>query len=418
MFSKIFSLLGLILILSGCGQDTTDPQPDPQITTLQSDLSRDTSSVDSANIALVREGISDFAFDLYREINASEENLFFSPYSISSAFTMLYAGAANETKTQLHNAFHFLNDDTLHHQSYNALDRSVFDNETNLTSANSLWLQVDMPVEDLFLDTLALYYGAGVFQRDFITAPESARLDINDWIFQHTNELISDALPEGTVTPSTRMVLANTIHFLGHWSTPFLSEITSQENFTLRNGAVSTVSMMHQGGFFHYNRGDDFTIFSLPYDDQEHEMIILLPDSGALSQVENRLSRETLSTMMDEMNTTKLNLSMPKFEIACTYNLNTSLPALGVTDAFDSTKADFSALSTQPLFISSAIHKAVIRLDEAGTEAAAVTVVIAATSAEPTEPVTVTVDRPFFFFIVDRDRTILFMGKVENPEKS
>lgn len=418
MIYRLILLLAATILMTGCGsqENSTKTSTDP-IKTQQSDLTRETPAVDTAELTTLRNGLGDFSFELYRELNTSGENLFYSPFSIGSVFTMLYAGASGDTKTQLRNAFHFLDNDTLHHQTYNALGLSVFDGEGNLTSADSIWLQQNMAVKQDFLDTLSLNYGADVKTVDFVANPEVARVAINNWVSKQTYGLIPETLNKGSVNEMTRLVLVNTIYFLGRWLNVFSPETTDQAAFHLRNGTETTVAMMHQTKNHLYYRGNNLSVISRSYDDLQQKMVIILPDAGSFDSVENNLSRENLETILERMSTKTVTLSLPKFEIETSYNLSEKLKALGITDAFDDSLADFSGISDTSLFISFVIHKAVIKLDEEGTEAAAVTATGMATTALPQEydEVTMTIDRPFFFFIMNSDNTILFMGKVENP---
>lgn len=410
------------IYFSACGDQksaTNAETPATTIKTLKSTLDREIPDSNETNTTLIINGNSDFAFDLYRKLDQTGENLFFSPYSISSAFTMLYAGAAGNTKTQMKLVMHFLDDDTLHHASFNTLDASIFDGEANLTSANSLWLQHDFSVNTPFLDTLALNYGADIKSIDFSADPESARLAINDWVSDKTRDMISSALPEGTIQTDTKIVLVNTIYFVANWLKTFSQEAsTFQSDFTLSDDTNVTVDMMTQADNFSYFKSDTFAAVSLPYDDDKTKMLVVLPDAGAFDAVENNLTSQTLETIQSRLSTYTVTLLMPKFELSAQYSLSDYLKSLGMTDAFNSS-ADFSGITNSAqLMITDAIHKAVIKVDEEGTEAAAVTAVIfGPTSAPPVSypSASMLINRPFFFFIMDKTNTILFMGKVENP---
>jgi serpin B len=421
MFRKFLLFLAAAIMITGCGREneTVTVTSAPAMQTLQSTLPRSEPAAAPDDLETLRHGGSDFAFSLYRRIAENGKNLFFSPYSIASAFTMLYAGAVGETKTQMQNIFHFLPDDTRHHETYNALDRTVFDGEGNLTSANSIWLQKDMVVYPGFLDTLALNYGADAKTVDFAANPETARQAINGWVSDKTYDVIPEALGEGSVDAATRLMLVNAIHFMANWKKPFPDSSSYQWDFYLRDGTTSKVPMMFQSNTFFYHRGSIFSAISLPYDDNRHRMVVLLPDSGSFETVEADLNREYLAQILAQMGSWEVELYMPKFEMTTDYSLIQNLASLGMTDPFDSQRADFSGISDTPLYISRVIHKAVIKINERTTEAAAVTVIDLGPTANDTGNslpfASMKIDRPFFFFILDDNDTILFMGKVEKP---
>ncbi len=417
----LFSTFVFATLISGCGdQDSNNNDtPEAEVATLKSTLSREVPDVNTTDLETLRNGLGDFTFSLYREITQSNENLFFSPYSVSSAFTMLYAGAEGETKNQMRSVLNFLDNDTRHHQAFNALDTSVFDGEGNLTSANSLWLQNDFSVRTEYLDTLALNYGADIKSVDFAAKPEAVRTALNKWISAKTFGLIPSAFEEGSITDSTRFVLVNTIYFLGTWSHTFTESSTDTAEFFLNNGTTQTVDMMHQTKNLLYTKGSDFSAVTLRYDDGKHKMVVILPDTTSFENVENNLSRDTLSTIVSQMDTKEVILSMPKYELNIGTNLAVPLRALGMSDAFDPNTADFSGIvDGSPLYVTNTFQKAVIKVDEEGTEAAAATAILGGTTSLPEtyEQVTMTINRPFFFFIMNSDDIILFMGKVENPD--
>jgi serpin B len=324
---------------------------------LQSDKERITSpDVNPSEQALLVEGNSAFAFELYQALKGKEGNLFYSPCSISLALAMTYAGARNETAQQMADTLQFLIEQDRLHPAFNWLDAELAkrgegaagkDGEGfRLNIANAIWGQKDYEFLPDFLDVLAENYGAGLRILDFITETEKSRVTINKWVSDQTEGRIKDLIPQGAIDALTRLVLTNAIYFNAAWEYPFDEKITVNGPFYLLDGGQVSVPMMKQTESFNYTKGEGYQAVELLYDG-----------------------------------------------------------------------ADFSGMTGNPeLFISDVVHKAFVAVDEAGTEAAAATAVIMAGSAPPELPVEVTIDRPFIFLIRDIDTgAILFVGRVLNP---
>jgi serpin B len=374
------------------------------------------------------EGNTAFALDLYQFLAAQqgEDNLFYSPYSISLALAMTYAGARGETGAQMADALHFtLSQDALH-PAFNALDQELAqrgegaegkdDEGFRLNIANAIWGQRDYEFLELFLDVLATNYGAGLRVLDFSGAPEESRLTINDWVSEETEGRIENLIPQGTIDPLTRLVLTNAIYFNAAWAHPFQEEATQDGPFTLLDGSEVTVPMMHQTESFGYARGEGYRAVELPYDGRELSMVILLPDREGFASFEESLDGERLQAIVEALTVRQVDLTMPQFEFDARFSLNKALQALGMPAAF-SGGADFSGMTgSKDLFISDVLHKAFVSVDEEGTEAAAATAVVMKLSAVAEEPVTVAVDHPFVFLIRDiQTGAILFVGRVVDP---
>jgi serpin B len=367
-------------------------------------------------------GHNRLGLDMYRQLGAG--NLFFSPYSIAQVLTMTSAGARGQTLAQMAQALHSALPQERLHPAANALDQALTsrgsgDDGFKLEIANSIWGQQGFAFQPAFLDTLATNYGAGLKLLDFKTAPEPSRATINTAIAQQTHDKITDLLPAGSIDADTRMVLANAIYFNAKWAAPFEKDNTRDGTFTPEQGGTVTVPMMtHQAGY-NYLAGQGFQAISLPYRGGV-SMLVLLPDAGQLSAFEAGLDEARLQSTLDGLANRLVLLTMPKFEYhSSSISLKQQLVALGMADAFEPSAADFSGMDGQrDLFIGDGFHKAMVRVDEEGTEAAAATAVnMQATSAMVDPPLELTIDRPFVYLIRD-DATgaLLFMGRVVNPK--
>jgi len=373
------------------------------------------------------EGNNLFAFDLYQSIREKEGNLFYSPYSISLALAMTYAGARGETASQMADTQEFNLPQEQLHPAFNQLDlilhsrgENVEDNEEGgfaLNVVNSLWGQDGYAFLPVFLDSLAENYGAGLRLLDFANAAEASRQLINDWVMEQTNGRIKDLIPTGVINALTRLVLVNAIYFNAAWASPFEAELTQPGEFSLLDGSLVNVPMMNQTEMFGYTRGKDYQAVELPYQGHEMSMVVLHPDLGKYEDFESSLDAERLEVILAEMTTANLDLSIPKFEYDTDLPLAEVLQAMGMVDAFQAGQADYSGMDgTYELFLQDVLHKAFVSVDEAGTEAAAVTAVIVGLTSMPTETVMVKINSPFIFLIRDTQTgSILFLGRVLNP---
>jgi serpin B len=416
----IVLVLLLLLPLLGCTQAAPGEL-------LKSDKERIASpDVSAGDQALLVEGNSAFAFELYQALKAKEGNLFYSPYSISLALAMTYAGGRGETAQQMAQTLQFILDQDSLHPAFNWLDAELAsrgegaqgkdDEGFRLNIANAVWGQKDYTFLPDFLDVLAENYGAGLRIMDFMTQAEESRLAINEWISDQTNERIPDLIPPGAIDAFTRLVLTNAIYFNAAWENRFDKHVTANGPFYLLDGGQVTVPMMRQTESFGYTEGEGYQAVELPYDGNELSMVILLPASGNFQAFEAGLQSQQVSGIISSLQPSAVSLTMPKFEFDSEFSLKETLTGMGMPIAF-SGAADFSGMTGSPeLFISDVIHKAFVSVDEAGTEAAAATAVIMPTAAPPEPSVEVTVDRPFIFLIRDIETgAILFVGRVLNP---
>ena len=419
---KLISVLMVIVImgLMSCTQSVSAG-------VLKSDRPRVTSPQTSqADLATLTDGNSDFAFELYQVLRNTDGNLFYSPYSISLALAMTYAGARGETREQMASTLRFsLAQDNLH-PAFNSLDIELAsrgegaqgkDEEGfRLNIVNAIWGQKDYIFLPQYLDVLAQNYGAGMRIVDFMNETERSRVTINDWVSEQTENRIKDLIPPGVVDRQTRLVLTNAIYFNAAWQYPFTEAATVNGQFYLLNGSDITVPMMQQTEAFPYIETTDYQAVELPYGGQELSMLIIIPRSGQFLPFEEQLDANLIDGIIMEMRTQEIILSMPKFEFESKTGLKDALSQLGMGVAFTE-DADFSGMNgNRDLSIQDVLHKAFVSVDEAGTEAAAATAVIVGVTSAPTEPRQVKIDRPFMFLIRDiPTNSILFVGRVLNP---
>jgi serpin B len=422
MNKKLTAVLVIVLLLPliACTQPAAGE-------VLKSDKERITSpDVSPSEQALLVEGNSAFAFELYQALKGKEGNLFYSPYSISLALAMTYAGARSETAEQMAATLHFMLEQDRLHPAFNWLDAELASRGQGaagkggegfrLNIVNAIWGQKDYEFLSSFLDVLAENYGAGLRILDFVTEPEKSRVTINDWVSDQTEGRIKDLIAPGAIDALTRLVLTNAIYFNAAWNYPFDEDITADGSFYLLDGGQVTVPMMKQMESLGYAEGEGYQAVELLYDGEELSMVILLPASGNFQAFEESLQFQQISDIISGLQPKDVALIMPKFEFDSAFSLKDTLAEMGMPIAF-SGDADFSGMTgNRELFMSRVVHKTFVSVDEAGTEAAAATAVIMPTSAPPEPPVEVTIDRPFIFLIRDIETgAILFVGRVVHP---
>jgi len=431
--SLFMAITALAILLSACAPapgPTTEPGPAPApvADVAQSSLKRETNpSVPKSDVQSLVDGNNAFALNLYRSLSTQNGNLIYSPFSISLALAMTYAGARGETESQMTDSLHFTLGQNSTHSAFNALDLKLAQNAESMKNnqvamqlniANAVWAEQTYPFEQDFLDTIALNYGAGIQLADFINQYEPTRKEINSWVEDQTQDKIKDLLAEGTLNPDTRMVLVNAIYFKADWWTTFDPNNTHDAPFHLLEGSEAQVKMMSNSlDNIPYTSGDGYQAVELPYAGGTAAMDILVPDEGKFQEFESSLNADKLSEILKAMQPAAVELGLPKFKFSNEFSLPGQLAALGMTDAFDLNLADFSGMTgNRDLYISDVVHKAFVAVDEKGTEAAAATAVIMQMKMAPTSKIVLTIDRPFIFVIRDMvSGQILFMGRVLNP---
>jgi serpin B len=383
----------------------------------------------SGDLAAMAKGDNAFALDLYGKARARKGNLAMSPLSIASALTMTWAGARGETAAQMKKVLHL--EGTPDH-ALDVAGRIVAGYEApgakvTLRVADRLFGEKGYAFDPAYLDHIKAAFGAPLEPLDFAGAVDDARRRINTWVAEETHDRIKDLVPPGGVTPDTRLVLANAIYFLGDWAQPFAKEATSPAPFFVTRTDSKDVPTMHQTRSFRFASTDGVALLEVPYQGGDLAMTLVLPASvDGLDAVEARLSPAALDAWLGALAPTQVVVSLPKIEIdpADPLSLGGLLSALGMPLAFDAGGADFTGMTSPPapaerLYLSQVFHKAFVKVDEKGTEAAAATAAvmkpksIMRTTQPPPE---FKADHPFLFFLRDlRSGAILFMGRVSDP---
>ncbi|MDD5701420.1 MAG: serpin family protein [Dehalococcoidales bacterium] len=416
----ILLTIAILIGLAACTPGVIDGMVVASGSILQSDKVRLAApEVPSADQNTFTDGNSAFAFDLYQQLKGEDGNFFYSPYSISAALAMTFAGANGITAEQMADVMHYDLPQERLHPAFNWLERELNsrgeggDAEAfRLSVANAIWGQKDYKFRLAFLDTLAENYGTGLRIVNFGDT-EKSRLTINDWVSQQTEGRIEELVEPDSLTSDTRLVLTNAIYFKAAWLHKFMLSDTKDGPFYLLDGGNVTVPMMHQTMLFGYMEGDGYRAAELPYKGEEFSMVILLPDEGNFIAFEDALDSQTLAAIISQFEIRNTQVAMPKFQFESEFDLKDVLSALGMADAFDADNANFSGMTDiEDLWIDNVTHKAFVSVDENGTEASAATAATMVASL----PGKVTMDRPFIFVIRDMETdSILFMGRVLNP---
>jgi serpin B len=376
----------------------------------------------------VVEGNNRFALDIFQQIGSAtpDKNLLVSPFSISTALAMTYAGARGNTARQMAHTLSFALPDDRLHPAFGELMRDLSEERDgyDFNIANRLFGQADYPIKQPFLSITDRDYGAPLEPLDYKSDPEAARVRINDWVEDQTNQKIRELLPEGILNETTRLVLTNAIHFDGSWKHKFDVELTREDSFFSGNGGDSQVPMMRQLQTFPYAELPGVQLLEMPYAGDDLSLVAILPtEQNGLASLEATLTPEMLDAGLTALRETQVNVTFPKFTFDSSFKLSDTLKAMGMTDAFDPDFADLTGIANpmdERLLISDVVHKAFIDVNEEGTEAAAATaVIIGALSTcvcPPPQPKEFRADHPFLFALRDRHSgSLIFLGRVVDP---
>jgi serpin B len=368
-------------------------------------------------------GNTAFAIDLYKAIAKPGENLFFSPYSISIALAMTLVGARGETEQQMKEVMHLPFDGQTLHREFAALaarlKKSQQKGHVMMRSANALYPQDGYDLLPSFLKTVKAHYAAAIESVDYVNNAEGARLAINQWVLEQTEHKIHNLIPSGMLNALTHLLLVNAIYFKGDWQKPFDHADTQTADFWVEPDRSVKVEMMGQTDFFAYGETEQMQMLELPYGDR-FSMLVLLPKEGhSIEDIETTLSSKDLNCWNDRMNWTQVDVKLLRFKLDQSCSLTEVLQHLGLSDAFNSESANFSGM-TEPseLWIGQVIHKAMIEVNEEGSEAAAATAafMLGGGSEVPAPNPRFIADRPFLFLIQENStRSTLFMGKLASP---
>jgi len=366
--------------------------------------------------------VNRLAVDLYGLFSNEGENLCFSPYSISTAFAMASAGARGETAFELRCSLRY---GANIHSANRALAQKLMrkpEEAGELEIANSIWPAAGSKLQKRFENIISGDYFSEIRPQDYARQPERARAAINDWVAEKTRDRIKDILTPGSVRANTKMVLVNAVYFKAPWLHPFGEYKTQDADFYVSAAEKRGVRMMNIIDQFEYADFGDAQVLKLPYRQDEFSMLLILPrDKNGLKALESKLTLGAVERYKKGLEGKRVSVFLPRFKVEQTFDLIPALASLGVKAAFSPMTADFSGMNgKRDLFISAAVHKAFVEVDENGTEAAAATAIALRLSAAiPEDTARIPVfraDHPFIYLIQDNESgTILFMGKLEKP---
>ena len=375
---------------------------------------------DSA-IEEVVDGNSAFALDLFRELSPTQENFFFSPFSVSMALGMTQLGSNTNTEAEMAAVLGISEDQDVWHSSLGGLGSDIGSGlhcDYELALANRLFAQTGYPFHQDFLDGVLQAYQAPVESLDIQGDTENSRQYINEWIADITRDKIPELLKPGVLSPASVMVLVNAIYFKGNWSEQFEEQSTNQQGVFVQEDGTELITPIMWGEMeeARYAGLEDAQVLELPYAGGELAMTVILPAEGiSLSDYEAQLTVEDMQEWADSLTPQPVFVSLPRFEMRSTATLNDALMSLGMVDLFVPGVADLSGMSDMPLFVSSVVHEAYVKVNEEGTEAAAATAVVVSEASVPDYP-WFEATRPFLFQIRDLlTDSVLFMGRVTDP---
>ena len=364
-----------------------------------------------------------FSARLYNKLRGRDGNLFFSPASISWALTMTHAGARGATARQMARVLGLRLPAARLHRAHQRLLGALHGKGktgVELAVANSVWGQRGHPFLPGYLKLIQTSYDGQLQQVDFEKDPDSARAAINGWVSRKTRGKIQGLLPEGSLNPLTRMVLANAVYFKGGWTLAFPRKATREQPFRIGAGRQVLAPMMRQTGSFRYRGNRAFQVLELPYKGGDFGMVVLLPRKvGHLAAARRYLQPTALRRLLRGLPRRKVRVHLPRFSMSQPLELTPLLKALGMRDAFAPKRADLSGMDgTRELYLWAVLHKAWVEVNEKGTEAAAATAAFGGMlegESEPDPPL-FRADRPFLFLIRHHPTgSVLFMGRLSNP---
>jgi serpin B len=393
---------------------------------------------------LAAKATNELGVELHRQLATDNENLCISPYSIDSAFSMTFAGADGETRSEMARVLHFPTNGDVP-GSFSALQHSLEQMSTKtaqlvkeskkfggpsepitLNIANRLFAQKTYHFRETFLSLVKQNFAGGFEPLDFMADPAAATQRINKWVANETRDRIRDLIPAGALDKTTRLVLANALYLKAPWASEFSQNTTQPEPFFVGGAPVNVPMMRKTDKNFGYGRREGFTVVSVPYTGDDLQFVVLLPDDiTGLRELESKLSADVLADCA-KLEKRDVDLHLPKFKLEPpTITLAKQFEALGMKSAFNQPKgsANFDKMAPRTpddyLYISQIFHKTFIAVDEKGTEAAAATAVamMAGSAFHPAQPpVEVKVDRPFVYAIQHVPSGVcLFLGRVTDP---
>ncbi len=376
-----------------------------------------------AGQAQVVKANNQFGTDLYGQIASEKGNLFFSPSSIHTALAMTYAGARGNTAAEMAKTLHYGKGEKFFSAYGRVMGQTKAgkDADYQLNIANALWLQHDKAFLAPFLKLNTDHFRAGLFDVDFKGAFEAARGKINKWVEDKTQEKIKDLLPAGSLDNMTRMVLTNAIYFKGDWASQFKKATTRDMDFHVSAGKKVKTPMMYQSAKFGYTETPDMQALKMPYKGDDLSMVVLLPKKQAgMAKLEKSLTAGNIDLWVSRLSRPrKVRVFFPRFKMEYKMEMKPILSKMGMPEAFSRAKGDFSGMTgSHDLYIDNVYHKAFVKVDEKGTEAAAATAVVMRARSAVRRPLVFRADRPFLFLIRhEKTGMILFLGRVNEPKE-
>lgn len=411
---------GVLYLSPGLHPDPRLPNADklePNYNTGKQESNPSPTDIPSAN--------NKFAMNFYSQISENtSENIFFSPVSIFTAFAVTYEGAQGDTASEIQQMFGFQTDAQKRKINFQSMLKE-FQNtgfmdmgtpEHELQMANALWVADHFEPKQDYIDTAKTYYDSRVDKVDFVS--NAGVETINNWVREQTQDKIDRLLEDDSTDELTAFVITNAIYFKGEWVHKFTPEFTRQADFHISEKETVKVQMMDlDKPILNYAENDLLQIIQLPYKGDRVSMLVLLPkEVDGIQSLEENLNLENLSDWKDSLEENMVGVYLPKFTSNTEYDLKGNLQQMGMQIPFASNMADFGGITEKQIYIDKAVHKAFVRVDEAGTEAAAATGITGRLQSGP--PNTFRADHPFIFIIQDdSDGNILFMGKVVDPSQ-
>ena len=413
------------------GASASSPTASSAVTTPTASVKPDAPAPTSEEIAAAKRFATSnnaFGFDVYNEIRNTPGNLAMSPTSLSVALAMTWVGAKGDTWTEMRKVLHFesspadvMRDATLSTQLLENPSRGL-----KISFANRLFGEKTYTFEKSYLDSTDKTFGAGLEAVDFLKDAEKSRETINAWVEKKTEKRITDLIPSGSLNQDTRLVLVNAIYFLADWQHPFDKARTQPDDFIVSSSNKVRAQMMHHEASYNFAEVDGAKLLELPYQGGEMSMLVALPnEADGIAKLEKVLSADKLAEWSKAMKSERVKVSLPKFEVnpSKATKLDDALKKLGMKLAFDRKGADFTGMAKPPspgeqLVVSHVFHKAFVKVDEKGTEAAAASAVSmsAKGAAPPAAAKELKVDHPFVYLIRDnKTGLVLFMGRVADP---
>ncbi|MBN1339760.1 MAG: serpin family protein [Bacteroidales bacterium] len=369
----------------------------------------------------VAQGSNRFAFDLVRHLPV-ESNMVFSPFSISTALAMVQAGASGQTEEEIQKTMHFPDQQELlsGYMEITALLQDKNSESLKLFIANALWAQQGYAFSEDYFSLMQKYFSVEPGYADFKTEQgrSEAVQKINTWISEHTENLIRNMVSPGVLNPLTRLVLANAVYFNGLWKKEFNPEKTGEDVFYLNDGQVTQVKYMSNKSRYRYFRNEEYSCIDIPYSEGNLSMLALLPEKNDIENFTADFGYDNFAELQASLMYEEVEIFLPGFKFEFFSSLAEILSEMGMEQAF-SDQADFSRITgIADLKIDKVLHKAMIEVNEQGTEAAAATVVtMMEKSAGPGSSIYLfKADHPFVFIIYDNETSaILFMGRIMDP---